>query len=180
MGGIGSPMPCAEPTCGGLIELKEPGSGASDSVTPEEKNAQNKTTTEKIKRYGKIAIDALKNTVNLLGTIRKLLGIEYNDVDASATETITPDGTKTTKTECKGRIAKLGGDGKNPCVEIMIKNQKVQLKSGEVQNQIAISYTILDECYYTRECGIKNFSFIAGTESELKRLVNTAIGENYF
>jgi hypothetical protein len=178
-GGIGKPMPCAEPTCGGLIDPKEPGSGSGDAVTTDEKNSKNKSTTEKVKKYGQSALEALKNTANVMMTIRKILGLEYNDVDASSTETLAPDGTKTTKTECKGRIVKLGGDGKNPCVEIMTNKQLVELKNGDLQDQVSVTYTILDECYYTRQCGIKAFTFIAGSETELKRLVNTALGENY-
>lgn len=183
---IGDSHGCAEPTCGGTIDPKEPG-GSSGFTNQASKNQRNKQAKQKVQKKGQRVAQPIKNTKQpqsesgILATLERWFG-NLSITHEVIRETETPS----------GRILKDGTScthidfskekGPNPCVQKEIDVEKVLKSDGTLTNQALVSFVIYDECYYAvpKKCGPDYITFIAENQQELNFLLNDALGENHF
>lgn len=179
-GTVGGQGPkCADPTCGGLIDPKEPGE-VSNFLTTAQKTKKNKENKDKAKAEAESA-EAVKKTTDIIASLKKWLkgslSIHADDVDI----TINADGSKKISGKCVDVGIGLGSDEKkSPCTEIKGGNNLIKFPDGHIENQLILNYTIKKDCYWTNACKAVSFSFIAGSEQELLNILNDVIGETYF
>ncbi|HYX35757.1 MAG TPA: hypothetical protein VE954_21885 [Oligoflexus sp.] len=183
-GGPGEPdHGCAEPTCGGMVNPVEPGSGIGHT-TIANKNQRNKQAKQKVQQKGPSVKQPIKNTKQPQSQEGILATLERWFSNATMTsvvteETETPSGKILKNSSCR-HIDLAAEKGPNPCIEKKIDVEKVLKSNGDLTNQAQLSFVIYDECYYTKQCGPEYITFIAETQQELNILLNDALGENYF
>jgi hypothetical protein len=182
--GPNTPAPghgCADPTCGGTIDPKEPGSGGG-VLTESQKQKENKTAKEKAKALAQTIWTSAKGAADFLKAVRAWLGgISFEKTDVEF-ETVDGNGVKSVK-RCKDmRITALGPADKDalPCTEIMGNPEQVQRSNGTIENQLRLTFAVHDICYYEKKCGVKYISVVAGSEQELSRLMNEMTGTTDF
>jgi hypothetical protein len=170
---------CAEPTCGGMIDPKEP--GGSPDITQKQKDAINKSSTAKIKVYVDAVKDSLKSVHELIKSVQGWLkgGISFSNPEVEVT--IEPDGTKKFSASCPQAKIGVGPDGeKKPCIEIK-GDPTIILRSNNIRSvELQLTIRVFPACYYEKTCPRTYYTFYAGSERELTNLLNEVIGENYF
>jgi hypothetical protein len=180
-GPIGPTHGCADPTCGGAIDPKEP--GGSGAVTQQEKNANNKKAREKAKKEKEKLAENMKQDRTMLEKILEwMAGVNMGaDAEGAFSLEIETNAVKIKGQGCLKYHAELNKT--NPtaaggrCTERRVDPIPVQKSNGVYENQLELSYTIYDECYWTKKCGPQYITFIAGSQEELKSFVNEVVGE---
>lgn len=168
---------CAEPNCG--MGPEDPSGGRYTSIAS--KNQRNKQAKQKAQNKP-AARQAIKNTDKAPEGEKSMATLvfdwlrEVGWTDKRDADTETPSGKVLPGARCKY----IGPAQHNPCVERRPDVEKVQMPNGTVENQLQLSYVFYEQCYYENKCGPDYITFVAGSEQELKNLLNDAIGEKYF
>jgi hypothetical protein len=56
----------------------------------------------------------------------------------------------------------------------------VQRSNGSLEYQLRLTFEVYEACYYEKKCGPKYYSFVAGSEQELSKLLNEVTGTTEF
>ena len=182
---VGSPIDtshgCADPTCGGTIDPKEP--GGNGSITTQEKTKQNNDNKSKAKAVLDSVQATIKSAGELLNKFKKWFsgeaGFTHRDWYRKYYENgkVSEEGGSCTEGDLK---VGPGEPRPNPCIEVQGGTEVVKKPNGVYENQLRLQYTIKQECYFQRKCGAVTFTFIAGSEQELNNILNDVLGERYF
>jgi hypothetical protein len=170
-GPVDRPRPCAEPRCG-----EEPDDPGSAATTVQQKTANNKKAKEKAKNNK----DKLETTIiSDQSSIEKLFawmkGITVDVGGFFNIEITTKEGTKIKGQGCAQYHTKLNPqntDSDDYCVQREFNNETIQRANGTFENQLNLTYTIYNACYWEKKCGLEIITFIAGSENELKGFLN--------
>lgn len=178
-GPLDDPRPCAQPRCG-----ESPDDPGSSATTVQQKTALNKKAKEKAKQNK----DKLSPTIiNDQSSIEKLFawmkGLAV-DVGGFFNIEITTKGGTTIKGQgCAQYHAKVNPnstDSNDYCVQREFNNETIQRANGTFENQLNLTYTIYNACYWEKKCGLEIITFIAGSENELKGFLNETLGYQYY
>ncbi|WP_218110340.1 hypothetical protein [Oligoflexus tunisiensis] len=171
-GGPNPDIPCAEPNCG--QDPEDPSGGGY--LTQAQKNQDNKRAQEKAKNDSRLKA-AVQATTDLLAALKKWFaskGIELGIGAESYERTIYPNGVKKEKGWCASAHGTYGAPNpnyKDPCVEVDGQPEVVKRVDGTLENQVRLTYTVYEQCYFDRTCGPKSYSFVAGSPEELDWLM---------
>jgi hypothetical protein len=169
---------CAEPNCG--QSPNDPSGGGA--TTQKQKDAQNKTNTEKAKAAAETILKAAKAAQEVLKTLKAwfsgFVEIHFDDTETS----IDADGKKTVKGPCADIRFGVGGSEKPPlpCTTIKGEPEKVQRSNGSLEYQLRLTFEVYEECFYEKKCAPKYYSIIAGSDQELSKLLNQMTGTAEF
>ncbi|WP_141732409.1 hypothetical protein [Oligoflexus tunisiensis] len=173
-GGPNPDMPCAEPNCGQPPE--DPSGGGA--ITQAQKDQQNKQNQEKARSDGRVK-QAIQATQDLIAAVKKWfsksidIGIGVETYERSYYPN--NGGVKNEKGWCASAHGSMGTPNPNyedPCVEVEAQPEVVKRNNGVLENQVRMTYVVYNECYFDKTCGPKYYSFIAGSQGELDRLLN--------
>lgn len=165
---------CAEPNCG--ADPEDPSGGAA--ITQAQKDQQNKQNQEKAKSDDKVkkTIEATKDLVaSVKAWFAKKFEISLHGESWKREYYPGNGGVKSDSGWCGAAHGTMGTPNpeyKSPCVKAEASPELVRRKDGVFENQVRMTYTVYNECYFEKTCGPKYYSFVAGSPSELDRLLN--------
>jgi hypothetical protein len=173
------PRPCAEPRCG--QDPDDPGSGGATTV--QQKTANNKKAKEKAKQNrDKLSPVIISDQLSIEKLFAWMKGIAV-DVGGYFSIEITTPNVHIKGQGCGQYHTKLNPtDPKSQdyCVEREFNNETVKKANGTYENQLNLTYTIYNTCYWEKKCGLERITFIAGSEDELKSFLNETLGYQYY
>lgn len=172
-GGPNPDMPCIELNCG--QDPEDPSSGGA--ITQKQKDAENKKSQERAKEDSRLKA-AVKATSDLLAAVKSWFakkGIDIGLGGETYERSYYPNGQiKHEKGWCASAHGSMGTPNpnyKDPCVEADGQPEPVKRNNGVIENQVRLTYTVYEQCYFDKTCRPKYYSFIAGSSEELDRLV---------
>jgi hypothetical protein len=173
---------CADPTCGGSIDPKEPGDGGgSNAITQTQKDQQNKKAKDEAKKELETIADSIKDKDVNEKSKWWMVGLNFQINGFAWHRMRTKDGVVTEGGTCVNiKVSLTNGFESVPCTDTHVDVQEVRKANGTVENQLLMQYVIYKSCYYERKCGPKYINFVAGSPAELDKILNEVLGEKYF
>lgn len=171
---------CAEPDCG--MGPDDPSTSRYTSHAA--KKARNAKTKQKVEKKPVPTREIVKNSKDQTTSEKSIFerGLDWleklNVTVTHKSSTESPSGKILPRETCV--YVKAGEDTNNPCVTRSIDVEPVQKANGTVQNELRFMIDIYEPCYYQKTCGVTSLEYIAESPTELRRLLNESIGENYF